>query len=464
MLLMKIRRISPYLLVMLSFLILLLLGGFLLTLPISQTSGEWGNYADSVFMATSAVCVTGFDCYKTGLVNTITFFGQCVEAVLMQIGGLGFMTILFFLVTLIRKKVAFKDRLFLSQATNSSDVSHVVQFLRKLILITAIIEVSGFILGIPAFLDIYKGDVPQALWGSAFLAISSFNNAGLDLFGVTSFIREGNELLTNMSDWAYYYMLTYSMILIVLGGISYLVLMEVFSFKKKPRQYSAFTKICLVMAAVLIFSGAVLIYLTDGLIEQDPNRKMSFFHALFLSVSSRTAGFASYPPYDLSNGGRIVSWVLMFIGGSPLGTASGIKTTTLFLIVLSIYSYIRGRKVKAFNRFYTQSLIVKAMAVMLMSIFVVVIGYLVLSEFEQKTNPYFTGERAIYETISAFSTTGFTTDMTVNLSVGGKITCVALMYIGRLGPMTMFSIFSNNMHVEDSGAHIKYVAEDILIG
>lgn len=455
------HRISPFLLVMLSFLVIILFGGFLLTLPISQTSGEWGNYVDSLFMATSAACVTGFDCYPNGLVNTITFFGQVVEAVLMQIGGLGFLTVLFFFVTLFRKKVTFKDRHFLSQAINSTDVSHVVPFLRKLMLTTFIIEATGFILGIPAFINIY-GNTPEAYWGSFFLALSAFNNAGLDLFGTTSFIREGNALLTGMSDWAYYYMLTYTMILIILGGISYLVIFEVFSFKKKPNQWSSYTKICLIMAAVLIVVGALLIYLTDGVIAQ--NKNMSFFHALFLSVSSRTAGFASFEPYDLSNGGRIISWILMFIGGSPLGTASGIKTTTIFIIILSIYSYIRGRKVKAFNRFYSQSLVVKSMAVMLISIFAVLIGYLCICEFEQPINPHFSGERAIYETISAFSTTGFTTKMTVSMSAGSKITCVVLMYLGRLGPMTMFSIFSKNMHIDDRANHVKYIEEDILIG
>ena len=458
---MKRFRISPYLLVMLSFAFCMLFGGFLLTLPIAQTSGEWGNYADSLFMATSAVCVTGFDCYPNGLVNTVTLFGQIVEAVLMQIGGLGFLTVLIFIVTLFRRKVTFRDRYFLSQATNSTDISHVVGFVRKLFLATLIIELIGFVMGIPAFITLY-GNTWQAYWGSAFLAISSFNNAGLDLFGVTSFIREGNELLSGMPEWAYYYMLSYSMLFIILGGISYLVIFEVFSFKKKPHQWSAYTKICLWMAFVLIIGGALLIFLTDGIIKEGP--KMNFFDALFLSVSSRTAGFASYDPYQLSSGGRIVSWLLMLIGGSPLGTASGIKTTTLFIILLSIYSYIRGKKVKAFNRYYSQSLVVRAMAVMLSSLFIVVLGYLILSEFESDTNPYFTGERAVYETISAFSTTGFTTGMTVHLSVGGKITCVVLMYLGRLGPMTLVQVFSKNMHIDDDAKHVRYVEEDILIG
>ena len=457
---MRKHRVSPYFLVMLSFLILMLFGGFLLNLPISQTSGEWGNYVESLYMATSAVCVTGFDCYPNGLVNTITLFGQIVEAILMQIGGLGFLTVLFFFLTSIRKKTTFRDRYFFAQAVNTTDVGHVGRFLKKIILTTFIIEMSGFILGIPAFITIY-GNTWEAYWGSAFLALSSFNNAGLDIFGTTSFIRDPASPLFNMPDWAYYYMLTYSMLLIILGGISYLVIFEVFSFKKKPRQWSAYTKICLMMAGILIFFGAASVFLTERVIGGDED--MTVFHAIFLSVSCRTAGFASYWPNHLTTGGRIVTWILMFIGGSPLGTASGIKTTTLFIIILAIHSYIHGKKVHAFNRYYSQSLVVRAMAVMLLSFFLCLAGYLAISEFESDCGA-FSGEWAIYETISAFSTTGFTTDLTVAMGPGGKITCVVLMYLGRLGPMTMFSIFSKNMHIEEDNSHLRYVEEDILIG
>ena len=457
---MKKHRISPYFLVMLSFLICMLLGGFLLNLPIAQTSGEWGNYVESLYMATSAVCVTGFDCYPDGLVNHITPFGHIVEAILMQIGGLGFLTVLFFFVTFFRKKLAYRDRYFLAQAINSSDVAHVSRFLKKLILTTLIIEGTGFLIGLPVFYLLY-GNSWEMYFGSLFMALSSFNNAGLDLFGTSSLIKEPGTLIGGLPDWAYYYLLTYCMILIVLGGISYLVIFEVFGFKKKPRQWSSYTKICLMMAGILIVGGALIIFLTERVIGGDKN--MSPFHAIFLSVSCRTAGFASYWPNELSNGGRIVTWILMFIGGSPLGTASGIKTTTVFIIFLAIGSYIRGRKVHAFNRYYSQSLVVKAMAVMLLSFFLCLAGYLAISELEGQ-NDWFSGEWAIYETISAFSTTGFTTNMTVAMGDGGKIVCVVLMYLGRLGPMTMFSIFSKNMHIEDDHHHLRYIEEDILIG
>ena len=458
---MKKRKISPYLLVILSFLIGLLVGGFLICTPWAQTSGEWGNYADSVFMATSAICVTGFDCYLDGLANHLTLFGQIVELVLIQIGGLGFITILTFVITIFRHNIAFQDRYYLSQATNSTSIAHVVSFVRKILLVTVVFETIGFGLCLPAFINM-RGNTWEAYFNCAFHSVSAFNNAGLDLFGFnTSFIRADNTLLAGMSDWAYYYLLGVTMFLIILGGLSYIALIEIFSFKKKPHQWTAHTKICVLMSLILIIVGALLLFVTDGLVKQ--NNKLTMVDALFLSISSRTAGFTTYNPADLSTGGRVINWILMFIGGGPLGTASGIKTTTIFIILVTIYSYLRGRKVTAFNRAYSQSLIVKAMAVMLTSIFIVIVGFIVLAELESK-NAAFTEEKAIYETISAFSNTGLSCGLPVTLSVGGKITYTILMFVGRLGPMTMFSVFSNNMYIDEDKSHVKYVEEDVLIG
>ena len=455
-------RVSPYLAVMLSFLIGLLLGGFLLCLPICQTSGEWGNYIDGVFMATSAICVTGFDCYELGLANTLTLWGQIVELVLIQIGGLGFITILTFIVTIFNNKITFRDRYYLSQATNSTSIAQVIKFVRKLLLVTVVCELIGFGLCLPAFLDM-RGNTFMAYFNCLFHVVSAFNNAGLDLFGYgTSLIRgAGNELIDGMSNWAYYYLCSMTMILIVLGGLSYLALIEIFSFKKKPNQWTAHTKICLLMAGILIVAGTLIFFLLEGLIKQD--NKMNIFDALFLSITSRTAGFATYDPANLTTGARVIDWMLMFVGGGPLGTASGIKTTTLFIIFVTIYSYIRGRKVTAFHRTFSQTLIVKAMAVMLTSIFICIFGYVVLAQFEAN-NPLFTEDKGVYEVISAFSNTGLATGLPTTLSVGGKVTYVALMFIGRLGPMTMFSIFSNNMHIDEDNTHVNYVEEDVLIG
>lgn len=459
---MKNRRISPYLLVMISFLGGILVGGFLLSTPFAQKSGAWGNYASNVFMATSAVCVTGFDCFPEGLANTYTLFGQIVELVLMQIGGLGMITILVFFITLFHKNISFKDRHYISQATGSTTIPHVVSFVRKILLVTLIIETIGFCLGIPAFIDLY-GNTPQAYFTSLFHAVSAFNNAGLDVFGGnTSLMRIAGSAMSRMSDWAYYYLTSYTMILIILGGLSYIALIEIFSFKKRPHQWTAHTKICLLMTAGLVIGGTLLIFLTNG-IYNSSGYPISFYDSLFLSVTSRTAGYSTYDPTHLNIVGRVINWVLMFIGGGPLGTASGIKTTTIFIIFLAMFSFFRGRKVKAFNRYYTQSLIVKAMSVMLMSIFMIILGFIAVTLFE-RNNPLFNSEAALYETVSAYTNTGLSMGMPPFLSVGGKITYVVLMYFGRLGPMTLISIFSNNMYIDVDDKHVKYVEEDIVIG
>ena len=457
---MKKRRISPYILVMLSFLVGLLVGGFLLSTPWAQVSGEWGSYVDGIFMATSAICVTGFDCYLTGLGNTLTLFGQIVELVLIQIGGLGFITILTAVIAIF-KKITFSDRYYLSQATNSTSIGHVVPFVRKLLLVTFVFETIGFALLIPPFIDM-RGNTPMAYFNALFHAVSAFNNAGLDLFGNgTSLIRHLNPLLSNMSDWAYYYLLVVTMLLIIAGGLSFIALIEIFSFKKRPHQWSPHTKICVLMAGILIVAGALVFFLSDGVIKAD--NRMNFLDALFMSISSRTAGFSTYSPSDFSTTGRIVGWMLMFIGGGPLGTASGIKTTTVFIIVLSIFCYLRGRKVTAFHRRYSQTLIVKSMAVMLTSIFIVILGFIVLSQCE-KNNSNFTESVGIYETISAFTNTGLSATTTSDLTVGSRIVYTILMFIGRLGPMTMFSVFSSNMYIDEDNGHVEYVDVDVLIG
>ena len=459
---MKSIRISPYLAVILSFLVGLLLGGLALCSPWAQTSGDWGNYVDEVFMATSALCVTGFDCYVDGIANHLTIWGQLVELFLIQIGGLGFITIVAFVVTLFRSNISFTDRYYVSQATSSTSVAHVIPFVRKLLLVTLSFELVGFLLALPAFINLYGAENWMAYFNSAFHAVSAFNNAGLDLFGNnTSFIREASPLLQSMSDWAYYYLLFVTMFLIVAGSLSHIALIEIFSFKKRPHQWTAHTKICLLMAGILIVAGTSILYLTNGIAKGGTG--MSFVDSLFLSISSRTAGFTSYDINNLSVTGRVLDWILMFIGGGPLSTASGIKTTTVFIIFVTIYSYIRGRKVTAFNRAYSQSLIVKAMAVMITSLFIVIFGVVILAVLEYD-QPYFSEEKAIYETISAFSNTGLSTGMPTQMSIGSKIVYTLLMFVGRLGPMTMFSVFSSNMFIDEDGKHVKYVEEDVMIG
>ena len=295
------KGVSPYLLVLLSFVGVILLGSLLLTMPFSHTNGQWGNYLDSLFISTSATCVTGLSVYPNGIGAELTFVGQLITLIMIQIGGLGFITIFAFIVTIFQKRLKFKDRLFLSQAVNSTSIAMVGKFIRRVIFIVLTIETLGFLMGLPVFLQIPGMSVGNAIWNSIFTSVSAFNNAGFDLFGANSLIRGmdvTNPIINAMPEWAYYYMLSYIMLLIILGGLSFVVIIEVFIARRRPRQWSSFTRIVLMTTGILLVSGFVIFCLTDvtkGTI--DP------FHALFQSVTTRTAGFASFNQADLSIAG-----------------------------------------------------------------------------------------------------------------------------------------------------------------
>ena len=456
---------NPYVLVILSFIVVIGIGSFLLTIPFAQTSGKWGSYIDSLFIAVSATCVTGLCTYADGIGNTLTFFGQLVVMVMIQIGGLGFVTVLTFFITLIRSKLEFRDRYFISQMVGSTNFADVVKFVRKLILISLIAEVTGFLLGLPVFFQMFPDNKLLALWYSLFTSVSAFNNAGFDLFGSLSLIRDAaNPLIYDLPAWAYYYMCSYIMILIVSGGISFLVILDVFSFKKF-RQYRVFSKIVLATTATLLVGGTLIFILSEV-----TTGGMTVFDALFQSVTLRTAGFATYNQDNITMVGKVFSCLLMFIGGSPLSTAGGIKTTTIFMIFLAMFCYFRGKPVVAFKRKYSSNMIVRAMSLAFLGLFAAVIGFVLLSSFERNNaligNPNFNTDdpaALIYEVFSAFGTVGVSVGITPLLSTGSKIVLCFLMFLGRLGPITFLQIFQANMDKKQS-LHYEYVEEDFLIG
>ena len=456
-------QLNPYVLVILSFILVILIGSFLLCLPAAQTSGQWGNYMDSLFHAVSATCVTGLSTYNDGIGNTLTFFGQLVMLIMIEIGGLGFVTVLTFFVTLFKAKLQFKNRYLLSQMVGSTNFADVVKFVRKLILISAIAVVTGTLIGLPVFLTAFPNDPFKAIWNSFFTATSAFNNAGFDLFGATSLIRGvGNPFIDSLPKWAYYYLCTYVMVLIVTGGISFLVIIDLFGFRKH-RQWRAFTKIVLSTTGVLLAAGWGIFLLTDGLKAGG----MDTFETLFQSVTLRTAGFATYNQDNISLTGKIISCFLMFVGGSPLSTAGGIKTTTIFMIGLAMFSYFRGKPVTAFKRTYSTNMIVKAMSLVFIGITALLVGFAFVSAFEVNNLDGVTKtEKSIaivYEIFSAFGTVGVSTGITPSITLGSKIVLCLLMFIGRLGPMTFLNIFQTNMDKKQSN-HYEYVEEDFLIG
>ena len=455
------KHLNPYLLVILSFVIIIFIGALLLMMPFANKT-PW-KFMDSLFLATSATCVTGLNSFANGIGDPqygLTFAGQLILMLLIQIGGLGFITLLTFIITLFSRKLQFKDRLLISLMVNSEDYAAVVFFVRKIILISFSFELLGFLLGLPVFLTCCD-NIPNALWYSLFTSISSYNNAGFDLFGSTSLIRGiGNTFIDSMPDWAYYYMCSYIMLLIILGGLSFLVVMDIFA-KRKFKQLRVFTKISLLMTGVLLTTGFVVFLFSEGFTNA--------YNALFQSVTCRTAGFATMDQDKLSVLGKAFSCFLMFFGGNPLGTAGGVKTTTLYIIVLAMICYLTGRKVTSFHRRYSNEVIVKAMSLVLLAVSSIFISFIALYAFESKLDIEGIGLSSnksavlIYEVFSAFGTVGVTTGVTPYLSLGSKIVICILMFIGRLGPITFFQLLGSKMRLEDKGSY-RYVEEDFIIG
>lgn len=461
------KQVNPYLLVILSFVLIILIGSVLVMMPFSRTDGKFGNYLDSLFLATSATCVTGLNSFVNGIGDELTFVGQLFVLIMIQVGGLGFITLLTFILTLFSKKLQFKDRLFISMMVNSEDFTEVVSFVRKIILISFSFELIGFLFGLPVFLTIDGLSLPKAIWYSLFTSVSSYNNAGFDLFGSTSLIRGvGNSFIDALEPWAYYYMCTYIMLLIIAGGISFLVVMDLFA-KRNFSQLRVFTKISLLMTGVLLGTGFIVFLFSEGF--HSGWSATTPFNALFQSVTCRTAGFATIDQDSLSVLGKAFSCFLMFFGGNPLGTAGGVKTTTLYIIVLAMVCYLTGRKVTSFHRRYSNGVIVKAMSLVLLAVTTIFITFIIIYAFESRLNTAELGLSSpksavlIYEIFSAFGTVGVTAGVTPYLSIGSKITIIILMFIGRLGPITFFQLLGSKMRIDDDSTY-HFVEEDFLIG
>lgn len=455
------KSLSPYLLVLLSFLIIILIGGFLLSCPFSTKNGRWGNFINAIFTAVSSTCVTGLSVYENGIVEEFNLFGQILMCLMIQIGGLGFITILTFIITLVRKKIQFKDRFLLAKAVNAANIGDMIKFVRKIIIISFAFEIIGFLLLIPPYLQMFKNNISVGLWRALFHSVSAFNNAGFDLLGNSSLVKGlGNPLIDNLANWAYIYLQIVTMLLIIFGGLSFVAIIEIFSIKKSPKQYTTFTKIVLSMTGILIVFGTLLLLISDGL--KSVNR-MSVLDALFQSVTCRTAGFTTYNQANLSVMGRIVSCLLMLIGGSPLSTAGGIKTTTVFLIFLAMYKYLSGKKVSAFKRSYSHKMVLKAMSLLLIALSTILISYLLVVTFENGNTHVPERGALLFEIFSAFNTVGNTVGITPYLSIGTKIVLCILMFMGRLGPITLFQIFQKNIDKEEK-LHYEYVQEDFLVG
>ena len=435
--------------IMLSFLVAILAGSLLLSLPISSASGIAVPYLDALFTATTATCVTGLVTLPT--VTTWSVFGQSIILLLIQVGGLGVITIMSALMILLHKRMGIGDRLLLQDAFNLNSLSGIVRFVKRVLLGTFLVEGIGALFYMIVFVPEFG---LRGIWISVFTSISAFCNAGIDIIAENSLCNYATNPIIN----------TVTALLIILSGIGYLVWWDVMGLaankRKGFRNLTLHSKIAITTTLILIFGGGILIFLFE---YNNPLTigNLSLFDkiqvSLFQSVTTRTAGFATVPQQDLTNASSILCLLLMFIGGSPVGTAGGIKTVTIAVLVVSALATIQNKQeVSLFNRNISRQAVNKAVAVTMMSFAIMFTSTILLSAVSDAD-----ALDVLYETVSATATVGLTRDLTPYLNTAGKIIIIVTMYLGRVGPISLALALNSGKKHQNI---IKNPTEEISVG
>lgn len=444
----KKRSLSTTHIIMLSFLLVILAGSLLLCLPVSSASGEPVPYLDALFTATTATCVTGLVTLPT--VTIWSIFGQIVILILIQIGGLGVITIMSALMILLHKRMSIGDRLLLQDAFNLNSLSGIVRFVKRVLLGTFLVEGAGALLYMTVFIPEFG---VKGIWISVFTSISAFCNAGIDIIAENSLGNYATNPIVNIV----------TSLLIILGGIGYIVWWDILGLNKKSRtsrKLSLHSKIAISATAILTIGGGLLIFLFE---YDNPLTigNMSFFDkmqvSMFQSVTTRTAGFATVPQQNLTNASSILCLLLMFIGGSPVGTAGGIKTVTFAVLVVSTLATIQNKQdVSLFSRNISKQAIKKSVAVAMMSLCILFVSTVLLSAVTDAN-----ALDIFYETVSATATVGLTRDLTPFLNTAGKAIIIGTMYLGRVGPISLALALNSNKKHQNV---IKNPTEEICVG
>ncbi len=440
--------------IMLGFLLAILIGTALLMLPVSHAEGQQVSFIDALFTATTSVCVTGLVTLTT--VSSWSIFGQAVILLLIQIGGLGFITITSGILIALHKRMNMKSRMLIQDAFNLNSLSGIVRFTKNVIKGTFVVEGIGALLYMTVFVPEYG---IKGIWISVFTSISAFCNAGIDIIASDSLCRYVANPLINFTTCG----------LIIAGGIGFVVWWDVVNAFKKTRQKGArafreltlHTKIALSATAVFIVSGWLLFFVfeyNNPLTIKDLSLGDKLMASLFQSVTTRTAGFATVPQENLTNASSIVSLLLMFIGGSPAGTAGGIKTVTIAVVFASSLATIRHHKdVTMFGRTITKEAVGKSASVMCMSFLIMFISTVLLAAVTAEADML----AIVYETVSATATVGLTRNLTGSLDIWGKLIIIVTMYFGRVGPISLAVAFSTQ---KEKSNIIRCPSEDISVG
>lgn len=435
-----------------GFAAIIVIGALLLTLPIASQSGESIGLLNALFTATSAVCVTGLV-----MVDTATYwslFGQIVIITLIQIGGLGFMTVATMFSLMARKKIQLRERLLIQESLNQADLSGLVRLTRFVLIITITIEGIGALVLSTVFIPQFG--LSKGIWYSVFHAISAFCNAGFDLMGSVS------GPFTSLNSYVNNFTVSMTVCsLIVLGGLGFPVVLDIVR-KRRFSKLNVHSKVVLFSTATLIFVGALFIFLIEfnqKATMADLPLKGKVLSAIFQSVTARTAGFNTLDLATLRESSVFVMIILMFIGASPASTGGGIKTTTLAVLIITVRSFLSGKSdIEAFERRLAPSTIKKSLGIFVISISAVIFGTLIISI----TQPNFTLVQSAFEVTSALATVGSSLAGTPNLNALGKIIIIIFMFMGRVGSLTLFmAILSGGRRKSQP---IRYAEGKIMVG
>ena len=444
---MKKIKLSPYILILLSFAIMMFLGAFLLCLPLAQISGKSGNFLENLFTATSALCVTGLVVNDISI--TYTIFGKIVILILIQLGGLGVLTGSSMVILSISRKMGYYTKKIVSEDINYNILTEIPRYLKNVSIVVFGIEFVGAVL---LFFEFSK-KLPfiQAVGYSIFHSVSAFCNAGFALFSNNMENYTGNILIN--------FVITS---LIILGGLGFAAILDVYNvIKKTRRKLSTSTHLAMAMTIFLICFGAIMTFIleysnkgTIGNLSLHDKLLSSYFQ----SVTLRTAGFQTVDLATLTTPTIIIYLFLMFIGASPGSTGGGLKTTTLGILLLGVMNAITGREdIEYRRRRLSWQTFNKACAILMLSLFYLFVMIIIMSIFDSSKGFL----PLLFELISAFGTVGLSMGVTAKLSIISKLIIILTMYIGRVGPLTIMYALSKKKYREGK---YKYPEETILIG
>lgn len=440
------KRINPSLFIIMGFAVIILIGAILLALPIASSAGESVGFLDAFFTATSAVCVTGLVVLDTG--SDYSLFGQIVIMILIQLGGLGFMTFGVTTAVLLGKKIGLRHRLLIQESTHAISGEGLVRLALSIFLISFLFEsVSTIILTMRWYGEM---GLPKAAYYSLFHSVSAFNNAGFSLWpdNITRYVGDPvvNLVITG---------------LFITGGIGFTVIMDLY-YKRKWQNLSLNSKIALTTSIILSVSGFIFILILESFNlktfgDLTPGQRL--WAAYFQAVTPRTAGFNTIDIGQMMVASQFLIIFLMFIGASSGSTGGGIKTNTFAILSLSLFGIFRGHsEVSVFKRTVSTEIILRSLAVILTSMVVVLITTFLLTITERSLQKDFL--EVLFEATSAFGTVGLSMGLTGNLSPLGKVIIIVTMFIGRLGPLTMAYALAK----KDVKVKIRYAEEKVIIG